>query len=230
MAAFRFHISRMHCFPLDSEKNQNEWEKIQTIAKNNNFPQSLIIRLNRQIQHKTGHTQTRRNDKKLWATFTYHSPKIRKITNLFKNTNIGIAFRKTTLRQLTKPIPTDQILEHEKSGVYKLSCKTYQHSYIGQTSRNLKSRFREHTRYIKNNDPRSAYALHILNCRHEYGNINDTMTLLKRIDSPSLLLPYEQMYIQLFHHNSHLIQEQHPNEHNPMFQILYDNYKTPHPP
>jgi len=167
MAAFRFHISRMHCFPLDSEKNQNEWEKIQTIAKNNNFPQSLIIRLNRQIQHKTGHTQTRRNDKKLWATFTYHSPKIRKITNLFKNTNIGIAFRKTTLRQLTKPIPTDQTLEHEKIGVYKFSCKTCQHSYIGQTSRNLKSRFREHTRYIKNDDPLSAYALHILNCRHE---------------------------------------------------------------
>jgi hypothetical protein len=72
---------------------------------------------------------------------------------------------------------------------------------------NLKSRFREHTRYIKNNNPRSAYALHILNCRHEYCNINDTMTLLKHMDSPALLLPYEQMYIQLFHYNNHLIQE-----------------------
>jgi len=37
----------------------------------------------------------------------------------------------------------------------------------------------EHARYIKNSDPHSAYALHILNCRHEYGNISDTMTLLK---------------------------------------------------
>jgi hypothetical protein len=89
-------------------------------------------------------------------------------TNHFKNTNIGIAFRTTTtLQQLTKPMPADQILQHEKSGVYKLSCKTCHRSYIGQTSRNLKSRFREHTRYIKNNDPRSAYALHILNCKHE---------------------------------------------------------------
>ena len=44
---------------------------------------------------------------------------------------------------------------------------------------NLKSRFREHIRYIKNNDPHSAYALHILNCRHEYGNIDDNLTLLK---------------------------------------------------
>ena len=136
----------------------------------------------------------------------------------------------TTLRQLTKPIPTDQTLEHVKSGVYKLSCKTCQCSCIGQTSCNPKSRFREHTRYIKNNDPSPTYTLHILNCRHEYGNISDTRALLKRIDSPSLLLPYEQMYIQLFHHNSHLIQEQHPNEHNPMYQLLYDNYKTSHPP
>jgi hypothetical protein len=100
----------MHCLPLDSEKKQKEWEIIQTIAKNNIFPQSLLRKLNRQIQHKTDHTQTRRNDKKLWTAFTYHSPKIRKITN------IGTAFRTTTtLRQLNKPIRTDQTLEHKKA-------------------------------------------------------------------------------------------------------------------
>jgi hypothetical protein len=63
--------------------------------------------------------------------------KIRKITDLFKNTNIGIALRTTTtLYQLMKPITTDQTPEHEKSGVYKLTCNTCQRSYIGQTSRN----------------------------------------------------------------------------------------------
>jgi hypothetical protein len=117
------------------------------------------------------------------VTFTYHSSKIRKITNLFKNTNIGIAFRTTaTFQHFIKLITTNQMTEHEKSAVYRLSCKTCNRSYIGQTSRDLKSRFREHTRYIKNNDPRSAYAMHILNCKHEYGNINDTMTLLKQIN------------------------------------------------
>jgi len=91
---------------------------------------------------------------------------------------------------------------------------------VGQTNRNLNLRFREHVRYIKNNDPRSAYALHILNCRHEYGNINDTTTLLKQINMPSLLFPYEEMYVQIFHRNYELIPEQHPNEHNPMFEFL----------
>jgi hypothetical protein len=55
------------------------------------------------------------------------------------------------------------------------------------------------------------------------------MTPLKRIDSPSLLLPYKQMYVKLFH-NNHLIPEQQPNEQNLTFQLLYDKYKshTPH--
>ena len=42
MAAFRFHISRMHCPPLNAEKKQKKWGIIQTIAKNNNFPQNLL--------------------------------------------------------------------------------------------------------------------------------------------------------------------------------------------
>jgi phosphoribulokinase len=153
------------------------------------------------MQQKTNRTRTGKKDKKFWTTFTYHSPKIRKITNLFKNTNTGIASRTTSIHQLTKPI-IEQTIDNEKSGVYQLTCNTCQRSYIGQTKRNFKSRFQKHARYIKNNDPQSAYALHILNCRHEYGNINDTMTLLKHINSPSLLLPYEQMYIQLFHYNN----------------------------
>jgi len=62
--------------------------------------------------------------------------------------------------------------------------------------------------------------LDICNSKHEYGIIGDTMTLLKHIDKPSLLLPYEQLYIQLFHHNNQLIPEQYPNEQNPMFQLL----------
>ena len=96
-------------------------------------------------------------------------------------------------------------------------------AYVGPTSRDLKSRFREHMRYLKNNDPRSAYALHILNCRHEYGNIENTMTLLKSINAPNLLLPYEQMYTQTLHLNNELIPEQHPNEPNPMFRLFHVN-------
>ena len=208
----------MHSLPLDPDKKQKEWKTIQYIAKNNNFARCL---LQKNIhQSKVNHIHNEKKHK-IWTTFTKHSPKRRRITNLFKNTNIGIAFKATTtLQQFLIPTTRIQTSSHEKSGIYKITCKTCHKSYVGQTNRNLNLGFREHVRYIKNNDPRSAYALHIFNCRQEYENINDTMTFLKQINRPSLLLPYEQMYIQIFHRNNELIPEQRPNEHNPMFELL----------
>jgi len=35
----------------------------------------------------------------------------------------------------------------------------------------------------------------------QYGPIKDTMTLLKHIEHPSLIVQYEQFYIHPFHHN-----------------------------
>jgi len=52
-------------------------------------------------------------------------------------------------------------------------------SYFGQTGRSIEIRHREHERYIKTNNPISAYALHILNNWHEYGNPKQTKHLLK---------------------------------------------------
>jgi len=49
------------------------------------------------------------------------------------------------------------------------------------------------------------------------------MTLHKQINTPTLLLPYEQMYILSSHHNNELIPEQYLNEHNPMFDLLHSN-------
>jgi len=47
------------------------------------------------------------------------------------------------------------------------------------------------------------------------------MTLLKSINTPNLLLPYEQMYKQTLHLNNELIPEQQPNEPNPMFRLFH---------
>ena len=85
-----------------------------------------------------------------WATFTYHSSQKRKVTNLFRNTKTGIAFKATaTLQQLTRPKTQNLKSDYEKSGIYKITCKTCHKSHVGQTGRNLKTGFQEHTRYIK---------------------------------------------------------------------------------
>ena len=222
-AAYRFHTTRMQSLPLDPSKKQKEYETLQSTARNNNFPQHILQNLNREVHNKINHTQNKNEDnKRIWATFTYRSPQIRKVTNLFRNTKIGRALKPTaTLQQLVRPTTQNPNSDYEKRGIYKITCNTCHKSYVGQTSRTLRLRFQEHTSYIKNNDPRSSYALHILNCTHEYGSINDTMTLLKQVNKPSLLLPYEQMYIQSLHHSNDLITEHYPNEHNHMFELLH---------
>jgi hypothetical protein len=83
--------------------------------------------------------------------------RIRKITNLLKHTNIGIAFkRNNTLQQFKNQKLASNTQEQDKSGFYKLTCNTFQMLYIGQTSRGLKQRYQEHIRYIRHNEPQSA--------------------------------------------------------------------------
>jgi hypothetical protein len=194
-AAFRYHITRMHLLPLTAEKKQKEWKTIQHIATKNNFPQNLLQKLKQQITHKV-QTQKTNDSHKTWTTFTHYSQQIRKITNLFKNTNIRIAFRSTnTIKRITKRKTNNSSPDYDKSGIYKIKCNTCHRSYIGQTKRSLKLRYQEHFRYIRNNNPQSAYAQHILNNRHEYGPMHNTMELLKQINKTKFLIPYEQLYI-----------------------------------
>ena len=116
-----------------------------------------------------------------------------------------------------KPKIPNNTQEYNKSGIYKLTCNTSKLSYIGQTSRNLKQRYQEHICYIRNDNPQSAYAQHILNNKHKYGSITDTMTLLKPEHKTSMLIPYEQLFIQTYHRNGHLVTEQGLGEPNPYF-------------
>jgi hypothetical protein len=117
----------------------------------------IIQKLNQSIQQKMNvhipQSSTPKAPKK-WTTFTYYQPFVRLITNLFKNTHINIAFLSTnTIRNYLKVRTDNTIDQYMKSGIYKLTCTTCKCSYVGQTGQNLKQRYLEHVRYIRNNDP-----------------------------------------------------------------------------
>ena len=92
----------------------------------------------------------------------------------------------------------------------------------------LKQRYQEHTHYIRNNNPQSVFASHILDNKHECGTIEEIMELIKPIKNTRLLIPFEQFYIQKHHQENKLITEQHPGEHNPLIQLAIDTTKTSH--
>ncbi|GFG30599.1 hypothetical protein Cfor_10511 [Coptotermes formosanus] len=72
-----------------------------------------------------------------------------------------------------------QIDKYKHSGIYELKFNTYARVYVGQSGREIKIRCQEHHTYIKQNNAKSAYALHVLNNQHEYGTMTDNMRLLK---------------------------------------------------
>jgi hypothetical protein len=64
---------------------------------------------------------------------------------------------------------------------------------------------------------------------HEYGTITDTMSLFKPVHNTTMLIPYEQFFIQTFHHNGKLIPEQCSGEPNPLLQLAIDTSPTSRP-
>jgi len=89
----------------------------------------------------------------------YHSPLVTKITNLFKQTNPDIAFKPTnTIYQQLSHISDNT----NPSGIYEIKCNTCDIAHIGLSGRPITTTHGEHKRYIRINNPNSAYAMYIL--------------------------------------------------------------------
>jgi hypothetical protein len=141
---------------------------------------------------------------------------VRKLFAVRKLCTLSLKSRVYMITVVLKPTPKKTpSTPYDQSGIYAISCITCNKKYVGQTSRSLSIRYKEHARYIKQNNPLSAYALHILNHRHEYGPLDKTMTLLKPIRNTSLLTPYETLFIQSLHTDGCLIPEQNPPDPDP---------------
>jgi glycine cleavage system regulatory protein len=100
-AAFTFYINRMLTLPITDQAKKGMGKNTQHSPKKW-FPYKHNSQhkkeRNSQTRGKTGQkrgTANKTNRIKKWIIVTYHSPLIRKVTNLFKNTNIKIAFRAT---------------------------------------------------------------------------------------------------------------------------------------
>jgi hypothetical protein len=104
------------------------------MTQNNKFPENFITNLKVQMKQQKAHQTQDKDENKKWATFTYYSPKIRKLTKLFKHTKINTAFRNTnTIQQYAKPKTIDKNQDYNTSGIYIFTCNRCKISYIGQT-------------------------------------------------------------------------------------------------
>jgi len=80
-------------------------------------------------------------------------------------------------------------------------------------------RRKERTRYIRKNNPISAYGLHILNNRHEYSTAEETLELLKPCNKGTRMYCWEALDMQAFHQRNILIEEQQVNDTDPLYEL-----------
>lgn len=182
-AAIRHLVMRLERTPLTREMYKKEMETIYTIARNNGYKRQLVDSIKTQIRADKDRNKAQEQVKEKWATLTYMGKSTYKLAKFFKKHNIAIAFR--TRNNLGRILQnnTNESSPLDKQGVYKLTC-TCQHSYIGQTGRKIKTRFREHMRDYNKKlreptaTPESNYANHIFNNKCIPGHVKNTVELL----------------------------------------------------
>jgi hypothetical protein len=89
-----------------------------------------------------------------------------------------------------------------------LTCQSCHKVYVGQTGRNLTTRFKEHIRNIRSNKDESAFAQHILNQGHQYRPMEQIMKLVEHARKGNIMNIKEDYYIYKFKKLNKLIEEQ----------------------
>ena len=118
-------------YDLLKEDYKKEENIIHNIMHNSSFP----IHPRKPPTHKTRkHLDTTQAPPQKWATFPYTGKEITFITNIFKWTNLKIAFHTNNSigdRLMHKQQITDS---YTWSGVYRLKCPDCNKAYVGQTT------------------------------------------------------------------------------------------------
>jgi hypothetical protein len=74
--------------------------------------------------------------------------------------------------------PRSQVDKYSRSGIYQMKCMDCPLKYVGQTGRTFNTRFKEHIHDIRSNNGNTGYSNHMLNTRHTYGIMHDTMEII----------------------------------------------------
>jgi hypothetical protein len=81
----------LNTYPISKKHKTHKLQYIKTILNNNNYPPQTYQNIKTKIKNNNRTPDTTQKQK--FATFTYIGTETRIITNLFKNTNIPIAYR-----------------------------------------------------------------------------------------------------------------------------------------
>ena len=110
--------------------------------------------------------------------FTYVGKGNTYISNIFKQSDIKIAYRTNNTIQNHLTYKNQNSDKFSLSGVCKLTCPDCKKAYKGQTERNFTKRYNKHKCTFRKNNHSSKFAQHLNEHVHSFGTINDIMQIL----------------------------------------------------
>src|SRR5687768_2935218 len=128
-----------------------ELSKIKEIAVVNGFPLSVVENIVKEHSRKMKlrnlsmfYASTKKKAKLKPVKFEFAPPATNKIKLAYKKRNLfNIVCSTMKLKQLLGT-PKDKQLSHEKSGIYKVTCKECGYMYLGRSKRQVMTRYKEH--------------------------------------------------------------------------------------
>ncbi len=204
-SAIRSFRHRLQSYPLSDTHKHVEHDIISHILRANQYSSSVVQNIRSYLVvappiHSTlgltQHTAPQQAHNQ-YGTFTYVGKEIRHVTKIFKQTNVKIAFKtKNTIERLLRHRKTSTQDDcFGKSGVYKLTCPDCNMTYVGQTGRSFRTRFREHARDFKYRTGNSKFAQHLIDQGHSFGSIDSIMEILHVVRKGALKDTLERFQI-----------------------------------
>jgi hypothetical protein len=224
-AIFHSLIHRLINTPLSKENFQKELNHIKDVARFNGYRTDLINNMLNKAQ-KNCLIKSRstllplKTQKHGWisTTFTNISSSVSKTFKINTDKNTTFTTHNNLKRSLKSP--KDNIEHQDRSGIYQINCNNCDKIYIGQTRRNLKTRFKEHNSHIKyNRAEKSAVADHCIKTNHEL--LDSNLKLLKGIVKPKFLNAWETYYINILGKESLMNNENGPIQNSPLLTFEF---------
>jgi hypothetical protein len=229
MAGIHYLINRIVEYPISEVEREKEIRTCQHIANINGYRHIDIAKLVRQkLQNynksvnKPDSNVTKANVR--WSSITYVGKEVNSIARTLRKFNINVALKcRTTLGHWLKQKPVNFKTDTEKyeaCGVYNIKCRSCHGTYIGQTGRSFKTRFKEHVSDIVNNRSKTGYSHHILSKGHERAHDINELEILEIQQKGSILNTLEKFHIFKSRKERTLLNEIQSDVHNPIFAVI----------
>jgi hypothetical protein len=209
VAAFHSMVHRLCRIPLKIEAYMKEYKYILELANINGYNgkmiDEMIAKHARKIKKSSLSTLFRQEkylerqafDERTRVCMTFVPEVTNKLKRVFQKHNLCMVYsNKRKLRNLLGSTK-DKCPTLKKSGIYSIKCDNCNAEYIGQTRRNIKTRYNEHFSHIKYNRPeKSSVASHMLSYRIPHTTSINNLSLLKEVNNSNKLDAYESYFIQ----------------------------------